>query len=111
MASNEKVEILPVALKQGLPAAKHNGLFGLEKTMIDAPGSQVTAIVTFALKDIVHQEIAGTRRPVIEFQHIEPITDAGSVVEVLALRDEAYTARTGADQLDFDDIEKSGSDE
>jgi hypothetical protein len=105
MASNEKVEILPFALKQGMPAAKHNGLYGLEKAVMDAPGSQVTAIVTFGLKDIDHKELAGTRRPVIEFQHIEPVTDTDRLVELVALRDEAYKERTGSDQLDFGDDE------
>ena len=101
--AEEKVEILPVALKQGLPVAKHNELYGLEKAIMDAPGSQITAIVTFGLKDITHQELAGTRRPIVEFQHIEPITDTNRVVEVIAIRDEAYTERTGADTLDFGD--------
>jgi hypothetical protein len=111
MANDEKVEILPVALKQGLPVKKHNGLYGLEQAMMDAPGSQVTAIVTFGLKDIDHKELAGTRRPVIEFQHIEPITDTDRVVEVVAIRDEAYKERTGADTLDFSDLDPSGDDE
>lgn len=94
--------IKPVALKRGMPAEQHNGLYGLEQTLMDAPTQQVTAVVTFALDDITHKELAGERQPVIKFVHIEPLLDDTAIAAAAALRDAAYKERTGQDQLDID---------
>lgn len=96
------LKILPLALERGMPPSNNNGLYALGAKLANSPaGTTVTAIVTFGLVDIDHQELAGTRRPRIKHLHIEPIEDENAIVEVVALRDEAYTARTGKDQLDF----------
>lgn len=98
--SASEVKILPVALKQGMPAKALNGLYGLEETLMASPGSEITAIVTIGLKDIDHKELAGTRRPTVELRHIEPILDTNAIVETLALRDEAQRERVSKDELD-----------
>lgn len=96
-------ELKPAALKQGMPKAERNGLFGNEEQLIELAreGKPLVAVVTFVLPKVIHDEIADERYPVVEIAHIEPIFGDDSAV--VKLRDKAYKARTGENALDLGD--------
>jgi hypothetical protein len=95
-----------VSLKRGMPAEQNNGMYGAEETLM-ALGvkGRFTGIVEVEISDIVHSEADGTRRPVVEFVHIEPLWEKDARETASGLRQAANTKRTGADQLNFDGIE------
>jgi hypothetical protein len=97
-------EVKPVSLKQGMPKAQKNSLFGSELAMIENPSRFLVAIVTFSIDEIVEKRIAGERYPVISIEQIETLGTEEAKSAALALRDEAYRIRTGINQLKFDGI-------
>lgn len=96
-------EIKPTALKQGMPKAERNGLFGAEEKLIELAraGQPLVAIVTFAIPKVPHEEIEDVRWPVAEMAHIEPMFEEKSEAAAINLRDAAYKARTGENALDL----------
>lgn len=98
-------EIKPTTFKQGVPKAARNGLFGTEETLIDLAlaGKQVTAIVTYAIPKVNHDEVADERYPLVELVHIEPLYDEKAAAAAIKLRDAAYKSRTGENTIDFGD--------
>jgi len=110
--SKDTIEIKPVTLKQGLPKSEKNSLFGSEQTLIENPGREIVAVVTFSVDEVVERRMAGEMYPVVSIERIEAIVDDDARFEVLGFRDAAYKARTGTNQLDMltpDDAE-SGDD-
>lgn len=96
-------EIKPTALKQGMPKAERNGLFGNEERLIELAraGKSLVAIVTFTLPKVIHDEIADEIYPVADMAHIEPMFDDKSEAAAIKLRDTAYKVRTGENALDL----------
>lgn len=97
----------PTTLKSGMPPEQNNGLFGdLNQERIMALGvkGRFAAVVLFDVADIIHSEASDSTRPVVEFAAIEPIWSEEGKAAATKVRDDAYKARTGADQLDLDDI-------
>lgn len=96
-------EIKPAALKQGMPKAERNGLFGNEEKLIELAraGKPLVAIVTFMIPKVPHEEIEDVRWPVAEMAHIEPLFEEAPEAAAIKLRDKAYKARTGENALDL----------
>lgn len=96
-------EIKPTALKQGMPKAERNGLFGNEEQLIELAraGMPLVAIVTFAIPKVPHEEIEDVRWPVVEMAHIEPMFGEKDAAAAIKLRDTSYKARTGENALDL----------
>lgn len=110
MATEEKKA--PTSLKRGMPPEQANGLFGAEeRIMLAGVKSRFQAVVTFEVADVVHSEADGTRRPVVELAHIEPIWDAAGIEAVKASQESSYKERTGANQLNFDGIADEPKDD
>lgn len=98
-------ELNPTALKQGMPKAERNGLFGSEERLIELAraGEKVVAVVTFAIPKVPHEEIEDVRWPVVEIVHIEPMFAEKDEQAAVKLRDAAYKKRTGENALDLGD--------
>src|SRR4051812_34686489 len=97
----------PTTLKGGMPPEQNNGLFGdsnQERIMALGVKGRFAAVVLFDVADIIHSEASDSTRPVVEFAAIEPIWSEEGKAAATKVRDDAYKARTGADQLDLDDI-------
>jgi hypothetical protein len=104
MAEEEKKA--PTSLKRGMPAEQNNGLFGAEdRIMALGVDGRFTAVVVFDVADIIHSEADGTRRPLVEFVHIEPIWDEADRESADDIRDTARAIRAGETQLAFPDPE------
>ena len=99
---SDDFEMKPVTLKQGMPKAQKNGLFGREQAMVESPGRMIVVVATMTVDEIVEKRIAEEQYPVVAFDHIEVIDDETRRSEALAIRDAEYKARTGQNQLDFD---------
>jgi len=100
-------ELMPTSFKNGVPKAERNGMFGNEERLIEAArtGAQITAIVTYAVPRVMHDEVADERYPVAEVVHIEPLFDEKRAGAAVKLRDAEYKARTGANALDLPEVE------
>lgn len=97
----------PTTFKQGVPKAERNGMFGNEDRLIELAkaGKQVTAIVTYAVPKVMHDEIADERYPLAEIVHIEPLFDDKREASAIKLRDAEYKARTGENALDLPEVD------
>lgn len=104
-------EIKPVVLKQGVPKAERNGLFGAEERLIEIAraGETLIAIVRFAVPKVPHEEIEDVRWPVVEIAHIEPMFTAKEDTAAEKLLAAAYKARTGLNALPLAELD--GSDD
>ncbi len=95
----------PTSLKQGMPPEQHNGLFGAEnKIMHLGVTGRLTAVVTLEVADIITSEADETTRPVVKLIAIEPVWGDDEIAAAKGAQEDAYKARTGANQLDFDKI-------
>ncbi|MGF3055647.1 hypothetical protein [Microbacterium sp. YY-01] len=105
-------EIMPASFKNGVPKAERNGMFGNESQLIELAraSKRVTAIVTYSVPSVVHDEIADERRPVLAIEHIEPLFNAERASAAEDLRDAEFKARTGADALDLDSLDDEGDE-
>lgn len=96
------IEIKPTTFARGVPKEEHNGFYGIEDQLLGLPmDTQIVAVVTFRLDDDIVKKGKGVRYPVIAIDHIEPVWDDDAVVAAKELQQEAYTERTGVNQLDF----------
>lgn len=100
-------ETKPTTFKNGVPKAERNGMFGPEETLIELAksGTQITAIVTYSVPKVIHDEIADERYPVVQIDHIEPMFSEKEASAAIKLRDAAYKARTSQDALDLPDVD------
>lgn len=89
---------MTVQIQPAKPKDQHNGLVNIEDDILSAPkGETITAIVTYERVKRVEDETY----PVLRVRHIEPIL--GDLKEKAdALKLEAYTLRTGENELDLD---------
>lgn len=100
MADEKKA---PTSLKRGMPPEQANGMFGAEeRIMLLGVKGRFTSVTTFEVADIIHSEADGTRRPLVELVHIEPIWSAEGIEDARRLQEAQYKERTGANQLNFD---------
>lgn len=99
-------EIKPTAFKQGVPKAERNGMFGSEARLIEAAraGERITAIVTYTVPKVLHDEIADETYPIVEQIHIEPLFDEKRAEAAIKLRDAEYKKRTGENAIDFGEM-------
>lgn len=101
----------PVTLKRGMPAEQNNGLFGAEDRIMGlGVDGRFAAVVEFEVADIVHSEADGTRRPVVQFVHIEPIWADELATQVAEARESARAVRAGETQLDFGGLGESAAE-
>ena len=101
---NAPIEIKPTTFANGVPKEQHNGFFGDGKAeqILQLPiGTQVVAIVTYQVADDITKRGKGVRYPVLAIDHIEPLWGFDEADAARTLQQEAYTDRTGVDQLDF----------
>lgn len=100
-------EMKPTAFKQGVPKAERNGMFGNEARLIEAAraGERITAIVTYEVPKVIHDEIADETYPVVEPVHIEPIFDEKRSEAAVKLQVAEYKKRTGENAIDFGDMD------
>lgn len=100
-------ETKPTSFKNGVPKAERNGMFGAEEKLIELAkaGGTVTAIVTYSVPKVIHDEIADERYPVAQIDHIEPLFDEKDSKAAVKLRDASYKARTSQDALDLPEVE------
>ena len=99
-------ETKPTSFARGVPAEQANGFYGIEDELIADPSTQVTAIVTYEVDEIVHKELAGEQYPVVKIRHLEPLRDEKSIVAAVKLRDAAYKKRTGENALDLPEVDE-----
>lgn len=99
-------ETKPTSFKNGVPKADRNGLFGAEEKLIDIAkqDGQVTAIVTYSVPRVMHDEVADERFPVVQIDHIEPLFEKKAADAALKLREAAYKARTAEGALDLGEV-------
>jgi len=107
------IEIKPTTFARGVPKEQNNGFYGIEEKLLALPiGTQITAVVTFSLKDDITKKGEGVRYPVIDEVHIEPLWDDEEIAAAKVVQESAYKERTGANQLDFsgvsDDDQEAG---
>lgn len=97
----------PTSFKNGVPKAERNGMFGAEDQLIELAkaGGQVTAIVTYSVPKVMHDEIADERYPVVQIDHIEPLFAEKDAASALKLREKTYKARTAEGALDLPEVE------
>lgn len=100
-------DIKPTAFKNGAPKAERNGMFGNELRLIEAAkaGERITAIVTYEIPKVIHDEIADEKYPIVAAVNIEPLFDADRAEAARVLQAAEYKARTGEGALDFGDME------
>lgn len=100
-------ELKPTAFKQGVPKSERNGMFGNELRLIGAAkaGDRITAIVTYEVPKVIHDEIADETYPVVEAVHIEPIFDEKRAEAAVKLQAAEYKKRTGENALDLGDMD------
>lgn len=100
-------EIKPTAFKNGVPKAERNGMFGNETRLIEAAkaGERITAIVTYEVPKVTHDEIADEKYPTVAAVHIEPLFDEKRAEAAAKLQAAEYKARTGEGALDFGDMD------
>jgi len=106
------IKAAPTSLKRGMPPEQNNGLFGAEERLM-ALGvkGRFVAVVECEIADIITSAAEGTERPVVEFIHIEPLWAAEEIAAATEARQTANHSRTGANQLNFDNITPSDDDE
>jgi hypothetical protein len=106
------IKAAPTSLKRGMPPEQNNGLFGAEERLM-ALGvkGRFVAVVEGEIADIITSAADGTERPVVEFIHIEPLWAAEEIAAATEARQTANHSRTGANQLNFDNITPSDDDE
>lgn len=104
-------ETKPTTFKNGVPKGERNGLFGAEDTLIELAKQDgtVTAIVTYSVPRVIHDEVADERYPVVQIDHIEPLFAEKDEAAARKLRDAAYKKRTGLNALDLPGL--NGEDE
>jgi hypothetical protein len=107
-----EIKSAPTSLKRGMPPEQNNGLFGAEETLM-ALGvkGRFVAIVECEIADIITSAAEGTERPVVEFIHIEPLWAADEIAAATAARQTANHTRTGANQLNFDNLTPEGDEQ
>lgn len=111
MAGTKVIEIKPTTFARGVPKEEHNGFYGegLAEKLLQLPiGTQLTAVVTYRLDDDIVKKGRGVRYAVLAVDHIEPIWGDQRKAAVEEQRDEEYSQRTGADQLDFSGVTEGG---
>jgi hypothetical protein len=94
------MEIKPVAFARGVPAEELNGLYGLERFLLENPGESVTVVATLSVDEIVTKELAAEQYPVLKWKQIEPIRSDAATSTALSLMRDAKAARTGGATLD-----------
>lgn len=92
---------MTVQVQPARPKEQLDGLNGLESELLADHEQVVVAVVTYKVAKIVDDLKKDEQYPVLYAQSIEPIR-GDLVVEAIALRERAYKARTGEDQLDLD---------
>lgn len=92
-------EIKPVSFERGVPKAQQNGLYGMEQQLLDNPGDQVVAVVTYSVRDDVTKAIKGERYPIVGIDAIEPLHDPDAIKMALQLKATAYQQRSGDNEL------------
>jgi len=105
------IEIKPTTFANGVPKEEHNGFYGegkAEQILALPMGTQITAVVTYVLDDDIVKKGKGVRYAVLKATHIEPIFDEERKAAVEDQRDDEYSDRTGADQLDFSGVAEGG---
>jgi hypothetical protein len=96
-----------VNLAGTLPVDQHNGLKPLLDELVDDPGTRRYAVCEFyAMSDKVSTD-DGTHQVVVRWTRIEPVT-GDTAKQVVALLDEAQSARTGVHRLPINDGEGEG---
>jgi hypothetical protein len=107
-----EIKAAPTSLKRGMPPEQNNGLFGAEERLM-ALGvkGRFVAIVEGEIADIITSAADGTERPVVEFIHIEPLWSAEEIAAATEARQTANHTRTGANQLNFDNLTPEDADE
>lgn len=105
-------ETKPTTFKNGVPKGERNGLFGAEDTLIDLAKQDgtVTAIVTYSVPRVIHDEVADERYPVVQIDHIEPLFGEKDEAAARKLRDAAYKKRTGLNALDLSGLDSEDED-
>lgn len=103
----EMTETKPTSFKNGVPKAERNGLFGAEEQLIELAkqDGQVTAIVTYSVPKVMHDEVADERYPVVAIEHIEPLFGVKESAAAQKLREAAYKTRTSANALELPEVE------
>lgn len=100
-------DLKPTAFKNGAPKAERNGMFGNEERLIESAkaGERITAIVTYEIPKVIHDEIADETYPIVAAVHIEPLFDEKRAEAAAKLQAAEYKARTGEGALDFGDMD------
>lgn len=100
-------EMKPTSFKNGVPKAERNGMFGAEEKLIELAkqDAQVTAIVTYSVPRVMHDEVADERYPVVQIDHIEPLFGDKESAAANKLRETAYKARTAEGALVMPEVE------
>lgn len=100
-------ETKPTSFKNGVPKAERNGMFGAEDQLIELAKQDgiVTAIVTYSVPRVMHDEVADERYPVVQIDHIEPLFGDKESAAAIKLREAAYKARTSENALDMPPVE------
>lgn len=90
-----------VQVQPAKPKDQLNGLEALESELLGDHEQTVVAVVTYRVAKIVDDLKKDEQYPVLYIASIEPVR--GELEEqALSLREQAYKARTGEDQLDLD---------
>jgi hypothetical protein len=92
---------MTVQIQPAKPKDEHNGLADIEDRVLANPHETVTVITTYVVKKITEDVETGERYPVLKAKHIEPVLGDHEATAI-TLRDAAYKARTGAEELDLD---------
>lgn len=93
---------MTVQIQPAKPKDQHNGLVDIEEDILGAPkGETITAVVTYERVKRVEDESKDETYPVLRVRHIEPIL-GGLREQADALKLEAYSLRTGENELDLD---------
>lgn len=101
----------PTSLRRGMPPEQTNGLFGAEDRIMGlGVKGRMTAVVTVEVFDIVHSDADGSARPIVEIVHIEPVWDSTAAATAQEVQAEAYKERTGANQLNFEQMPAAAVD-
>lgn len=100
-------DLKPTAFKNGAPKAERNGMFGNEQRLIESAkaGERITAIVTYEIPKVIHDEIADETYPIVAAVHIEPLFDSARASAAQELQSAEYKARTGEGALDFGEMD------
>lgn len=92
---------MTVQIQPAKPKDERNGLADIEAKILANPHETITVITTYVVKKITEDVETGERYPVLKAKHIEPVL-GDLATSTISLQQQAYKARTGADELDLD---------